>query len=92
MRLNPCREKAAASCRQLQFAAVRGSRLRALNAISSTISRLSLSMGIGAMTARVQDFYDKMVKAGVVKVGLDVKKAYTLEFVDHGVGADPQPK
>ncbi len=53
----------------------------------------ALSMGIGAMTdARVQDFYAKMVKAGVVKSGLDVKKAYTLQFVDRGVGVDPQPK
>ncbi len=53
----------------------------------------ALTMGIGAMTdARVQDFYDKMVKAGVVKAGLDIKKAYTLQFVDRGVGADPQPK
>ncbi len=53
----------------------------------------ALSMGIGAITdARVQDFYAKMVKAGVVKSGLDVKKAYTLQFVDRGVGVDPQPK
>ena len=50
----------------------------------------ALTMGIGAMTdARVQDFYDKMVRAGVVKAGLDVRKAYTLQFVDHGVGGDP---
>jgi NitT/TauT family transport system substrate-binding protein len=53
----------------------------------------ALTMGIGAMTdARIQDFYDKMVDAGVVKAGLDVKMAYTLQFVDHGVGVDLQPK
>src|SRR5208337_4145537 len=53
----------------------------------------ALTMGIGAMTdARIQDFYDKMVKAGVVKAGLDVKKAYTLQFVDHGVVVDPGPE
>ena len=31
-----------------------------------------------------------MVKAGVVKPGLDYKKAYTLQFVDKGVGLDLQ--
>ena len=53
----------------------------------------SLKMGIGAMTdERMKDFYDKMVKAGVVKAGLDYKKAYTLQFVDKGVGLDLRPK
>ena len=37
---------------------------------------------------RVQSFYDKMVKAGVVPAGLDIKKAYTLDFVNKGVGLD----
>ena len=40
----------------------------------------------------MKDFYDKMVKAGVVKAGLDYKKAYTLQFVDKGVGLDLRPK
>ena len=45
--------------------------------------------GIGAMTdARVQDFYDKMVKAKVLPAGIDIKKAYTLDFVNKGVGLD----
>ena len=36
-------------------------------------------MGIGAMTdERVKDFFDKMVKVGVVKPDTDYKKAYTL--------------
>jgi NitT/TauT family transport system substrate-binding protein len=53
----------------------------------------TLKMGIGAMTdARVKDFYDSMVKSGVVKAGLDYKKAYTLQFVDKGVGLDLRPK
>ena len=53
----------------------------------------TLTMGVGAMTdARVKDFYDSMVKAGVVKAGLDYKKAYTLQFVDKGVGVDLRPK
>lgn len=51
------------------------------------------TMGIGAMTdARWKDFYDKMVQAGVVKDGIDYKKAYTLQFVDKGVGLDLRPK
>lgn len=51
------------------------------------------TMGIGAMTdVRMQDFFDKMVKAGVFKAGLDFKKSYTLQFVDKGVGLDQRPK
>ncbi len=50
-------------------------------------------LGIGAMTdARIKDFFDSMVKAGVVKADVDYKKAYTLQFVDKGVGLDLRPK
>ncbi len=53
----------------------------------------TLKHGIGAMNdARVKSFYDEMVKAGVVKAGLDYKKAYTLEFVNKGAGLDLRPK
>ncbi|MDR7032895.1 ABC transporter substrate-binding protein [Mesorhizobium sp. BE184] len=46
-------------------------------------------LGIGAMTdARMQDFYDKMVKAKVIPAGIDIKKSYTLNFVNKGVGLD----
>ena len=46
-------------------------------------------LGIGAMTdARMQSFYDKMVKAKVMPEGIDIKKAYTLDFVNKGVGLD----
>ncbi len=46
-------------------------------------------LGIGAMTdERMKSFYDKMVKAKVFPEGLDIKKAYTLEFVNKGVGLD----
>ena len=46
-------------------------------------------MGIGAMTdARMKDFYDKMVKAKVEPAGIDISKAYTLQFVNKGVGLD----
>ncbi len=53
----------------------------------------TLKLGIGAMTdARVKDFFEQMVKAGVVKPDIDYKKAYTLQFVDKGVGVDLRPK
>ena len=46
-------------------------------------------LGIGAMTdARMKDFFDKMVKAGLFKADLDYRKAYTLRFVNKGVGLD----
>ncbi len=53
----------------------------------------TLKLGIGAMTdARWKDFYEKMVKAGIVKPGIDYKKAYTTQFVDKGVGLELRPK
>ena len=53
----------------------------------------SLALGVGAMTdARVKSFFDKMVKAGVVAAGVDYRKAYTLQFVDHKVGLELRPK
>ena len=46
-------------------------------------------LGIGAMSnERMQSFYDKMVKAGVMQAGIDIKKSYTLDFVNKGVGLD----
>ena len=46
-------------------------------------------LGIGAMTdARMQSFYDKMVKAKVLPAGIDIAKSYTLQFVNKGVGLD----
>jgi NitT/TauT family transport system substrate-binding protein len=53
----------------------------------------SLRDGIGAMTDdRVASFFNKMVKAGVVRSDLDYRKAYTLRFVNKGVGLDLRPK
>jgi NitT/TauT family transport system substrate-binding protein len=53
----------------------------------------SLTLGIGAMTdARMKSFFDKMVRVGVVKAGIDFKRAYTLQFVNKGVGTDLRPK
>jgi NitT/TauT family transport system substrate-binding protein len=49
--------------------------------------------GIGAMTdARVASFFDKMSRAGVVRRDVDFRKAYTLQFVNKGVGLDLRPK
>jgi NitT/TauT family transport system substrate-binding protein len=53
----------------------------------------ALTLGIGAMTdARMKDFFDKMVRAGVTKPSLDYRKGYTLQFVDKKVGLDLRPK
>ena len=53
----------------------------------------TLRDGIGAMSdARVASFFDKMVRAGVVRRDIDFRKAYTLRFVNKGVGLDLRPK
>lgn len=47
----------------------------------------ALEKGIGCMTDEHQKgFYDAMVKAGVVKEGIDISTIYTTEFVCRGVG------
>jgi NitT/TauT family transport system substrate-binding protein len=52
----------------------------------------ALKHGIGVMTeVRIKDFFDKMVRAGVVKADLDYRKAYTLQFVGKGVGVNLRP-
>jgi len=49
--------------------------------------------GIGAMTdARVASFFDKMVRAGVVKGDIDYRQAYTLRFTNKAVGINLRPK
>ena len=53
----------------------------------------SVKLGIGAMTdAHWKSFFDKMVRAGVVKASLDYKRAYTLQFVNKGIGTELRPK
>ena len=37
-------------------------------------------------------FFEKMVKAGVVKSDLDYRKSYTLRFVNKAVGLELRPK
>jgi len=48
------------------------------------------SRGVGAMsTARIQDFYAQMVKAGLYKAGeVELSRVATLQFVNKGVGQD----
>ncbi len=50
----------------------------------------AVGKGIGTMSeARIKDFYDKMVKAGLYKPGdVDLSKVATLQFVNKGVGQD----
>jgi NitT/TauT family transport system substrate-binding protein len=53
----------------------------------------SLHDGIGAITdARMASFFDKMVRAHVVRSDIDYRKAYTLRFINKGVGLDLRPK
>ena len=53
----------------------------------------TLKDGIGAMTdERVTSFFDKMVRAGVVKPDIDYRKSYTLRFINNGVGLELRPK
>jgi NitT/TauT family transport system substrate-binding protein len=48
-------------------------------------------LGIGAMTAqRWADFYQATAAEGLYPKGMDISKAYTLQFVDKKVGMDGQ--
>lgn len=49
----------------------------------------AVEMGIGVITdAKVEDFYNKMVEAGVIDGDLDYTSAYNTSFVGNGVGMD----
>jgi NitT/TauT family transport system substrate-binding protein len=53
----------------------------------------SIKNGIGAMTdERMASFFDKMVRAGVVKSTIDYRQGYTLRFVNKAVGVEFKPK
>jgi NitT/TauT family transport system substrate-binding protein len=48
--------------------------------------------GIGAMSdERAASFFDKMVRAHVVRSDIDFRKAYTLRFINKGVGLNLRP-
>ncbi|MBV8189730.1 MAG: ABC transporter substrate-binding protein [Alphaproteobacteria bacterium] len=61
--------------------------IKVMNANGLVASGDALKLGIGAMTdARWADFYAKMADVGVVPKGLDASKAYSLDFVNKGIG------
>jgi NitT/TauT family transport system substrate-binding protein len=61
--------------------------IKVLNARGIVLSGEALKGGIGAMSdARWQGFYDSMVDVDVLPKELNVRDAYTLEFVNKGVG------
>jgi len=50
-------------------------------------------LGVGAMSdARIDSFFSKMTKAGLFKPDLAYKRAYTLQFINKGVGLDLRPR
>jgi len=62
--------------------------LKVMNEKGIVRSGDALKLGIGAMTdQRWKSFYDTMALAGVFPKDLDARKAYSLEFVNKGVGA-----
>ena len=68
---------------QIQFS------IEALKEYGIVDSGDTLELGIGAMTdAHMEDFYNKMVTAGVLPEGLDYKKAYNLDFTNSGVSLE----
>jgi NitT/TauT family transport system substrate-binding protein len=53
----------------------------------------AVTLGIGAMTdARMVNFFDKMVRAGVIKPTVDFRKSYSLQFVNKKVGLNLRPR
>ncbi len=61
--------------------------IKVLNERGIVLSGDALKDGIGAMSPqRWAAFYDSMVDVDVLPKGLDVARAYTLEFVNKGIG------
>ncbi|MBV8187793.1 MAG: ABC transporter substrate-binding protein [Alphaproteobacteria bacterium] len=61
--------------------------IKVMNERGIVLSGDALTAGIGAMTAeRWQSFYQSMVEVDVVPKGLDVAAAYSLDFVNKGIG------
>ncbi len=62
--------------------------LKVMNERGIVKSGEALKLGVGAMTdERWKTFYDQMTAAGAFPPGIDYKKAYSLEFINKGVGA-----
>jgi NitT/TauT family transport system substrate-binding protein len=61
--------------------------IKVMNERGIVLSGDALKGGIGAMSERRwKDFYQSMVEVDVLPKGLDVAQAYTLEFVNKGIG------
>jgi NitT/TauT family transport system substrate-binding protein len=61
--------------------------LKVMNERGIVNSGDALTMGVGAMTdARWRRFYETMTEAGAFTPGIDYKKAYSLDFVNKGIG------
>jgi NitT/TauT family transport system substrate-binding protein len=61
--------------------------IKVMNEKGIALSGDALTLGIGGMTdARWLRFYNSMADVGVLPKGVDPKKAYTLEFVNKGIG------
>jgi NitT/TauT family transport system substrate-binding protein len=53
----------------------------------------TLKLGVGAMSDhQIKSFFDKMVRAKVIKADTDYRRSYTLQFVNKGVGLALRPK
>lgn len=53
----------------------------------------ALRKGIGAMNdERYTSFFNKMVRAGVVRSDVDYRNAYTLRFINKGIGLELRPR
>jgi NitT/TauT family transport system substrate-binding protein len=62
--------------------------LKVMNERGIVKSGDALKLGVGAMTdERWKMFYEQMTAAGVFPAGIDYKRAYSLEFINKGVGA-----
>jgi NitT/TauT family transport system substrate-binding protein len=61
--------------------------IKVMNENGIVLSGDARALGIGAMTdARWANFYQSMAEVSVLPKGVDVKKAYSLEFVNKGIG------
>ena len=61
--------------------------IKVMNERGIVLSGDALKDGIGAMSdERWRSFYNSMVEVEVLPKGLDVARAYTLEFVNKGIG------
>ena len=62
--------------------------IKVMNESGMVRSGDAINLGIGAMTdERWKRFYEAMAGVGVLATGLDPRKAYSLEFVNKGIGA-----